>query len=96
LDKHQKLWENSVWGMQYLSAVALSLGERFGLARPGELFSGVDEGFLDWVLADLGLSDSTTGSLVASGTTATGCDFALVGFGERFCLWFSLRGVILC
>jgi len=52
--------------MQYLSAVALSLGERFWLFRPGELLSGVDEGFLDWTLTDLGLSDSTTGNLITS------------------------------
>jgi hypothetical protein len=49
-----------------LSAVALSLEERFWLVRPEELLSGVDEGFLDWGLTNLGLSDSTTVSLMTS------------------------------
>jgi hypothetical protein len=49
-----------------LSVVVLSLGERFWLVRPEDPFSGVGEGFLDWGLTDLGLSDSTTGSLAIS------------------------------
>jgi hypothetical protein len=76
-----------------LSVAALSFGERFWLARPEELFSGVGEGFLDWGLTDLGLSDSTTGSLITSWRT-TGWALEPAGFGERFCLRFSLRGVL--
>jgi len=50
-----------------LSAVGLSLEERFWLFRGEELLSGVDVGFLDWALTDLGLSaDSTTGNLITS------------------------------
>jgi hypothetical protein len=51
---------------ELLSAVALSLGERFWLTRPEELLSGVGEGFLDWGLTDLGFSESTTGNLITS------------------------------
>ena len=79
----------------YLSVVDLSLGERFWLARPEELFSGDGEGFLDWGLPDLGLSESTTGNLITS-CRMTGWVLPPVGFGERFCLWFSLRGVTRC
>lgn len=82
------------WESGYLSAVTLSLGVRLWWVRPDGFFSGVDEEFFDWPLVDLGLSESATGNLIASG--ATGCDFAPAGFGERFCLWFSFRGVIRC
>jgi hypothetical protein len=80
---------------ELLSVVALSFGERFWLFRPEGLLSGVDEGVLDWGLTDLGFSGSTAGNLVTSRRT-TSWALAPAGLGERFCLWFSLRGVDLC
>ena len=68
-DEYEKRQGDGIWGTQYLSALALSLGERFWLFRPEELLSGVDEGLLDWVLTDLGLSDSATGNLITSWRT---------------------------